>query len=274
MTTVFGKVRLFIIFTIITFQLTSTQTSYASPKKKHSNPRVYESIKKGKHTLLAKKVKKRKIKRKKRQNRSSTYDISNSNLIGVTVNAGMLYLGVGYGAEIYTPYIPSLHIGIGYFMVNDKLENKKDEDLDLQEVMDVKLKLLTFNMRYFFTDSLYISGMLSSISTDGDYGFKGLTEETKDSYMPFTAKTTVASIGIGAQWHFRTKHTFGFDIIGVGKIISNKFSMGEDTPNEDGGTVRSRMQFISEDEPKDRLKSLYESNIQIHYLLFRVGYQI
>lgn len=193
--------------------------------------------------------------------------------IGVGAALGYQYIGLGMGVETWVVWPQDFQLGLSYTKASGELTSKSDSNIGLQETLDIEMSILTPTVRYFTSESFYLSLGYALAKTTGKFGYKTIDGSTQNTFVSYKSDMNLLQIGFGSSWQLMSGSVLVIDWLGYGHLLGQKTSIGEDKPASDGSTVEQNVQFFEGISTQEHVKKQLKDQARFYALMMRFGIQ-
>lgn len=193
--------------------------------------------------------------------------------IAVGAALGYQYIGLGIGVESWVTWPQDFQLGLSYTRASGELTSKSDSNIGLQEVLDIEMSVLTPTVRYFTSDSFYLSFGYAMAKTSGKFGYKTVGGGTQNTFVTYKSDMNFLQIGFGSSWRLMSGNVVVLDWLGYGHLLGQNVSIGEDKPASDGSTVEQNVQFFEGISTQEHVKKQLKDQSRFYALMLRFGIQ-
>ncbi|MBF0443889.1 MAG: hypothetical protein HQK54_18415 [Oligoflexales bacterium] len=163
-----------------------------------------------------------------------------------------------------------IHFGVEFLTAKDTLENDKNENDGVQEVLKLNMNQMVGIFRFFLLKNLYLNTSIGLTSSTGQYGFRSFSSEARTTYVKFNSISSIGSLSLGNYYQlYRMGLTV--DWLGIGTIFSSTIKLSQENSTEPGISVKDRARFFYNKEPKDRISSIISNQFKFYILFLRMG---
>jgi GH24 family phage-related lysozyme (muramidase) len=196
---------------------------------------------------------------------------SSPSSFGAAANVGIYSFTAGYGGETWYSPNKQMHLGIQVLTGSGERDAAKENNPDSgrpSEYIRMSIVEADLKMRYFITETFYLSPSFGYAAIKGDYGVK--FKEASKTY-PYKSSMVLANIGIGNLWTFSNGFAIGAEWFTLQMIATHSAKLTSREPN-----VKIGLDELSDDEKKAFEKDLMEAerkSIQFRLLTLTAGWQ-
>lgn len=193
--------------------------------------------------------------------------------IAVGAVLGYQYIGLGLGIETWVSWPQDFQLGLSYTQASGELTSKSDSNIGLQEVLDIKMSVITPTVRYFTSDSFYLSLGYAIAKAHGQFGYKTVGGGTQNTFVSYKSNMNFLQIGFGNSWRLMSGNVVVLDWLGYAHLLGQNASIGEDKPASDGSTVEQNVQFFEGVTTQEHVKKQLKEQSRFYALMLRFGIQ-
>lgn len=193
--------------------------------------------------------------------------------IAVAGVMGYQYIGLGVGVESWVTWPKDVHLGLSYTKASGELMSKSDANIGLQEILDIEMTVITPTIRYFTSDSFYLTMGYAMAKASGKFGYKTTGGATQNTFVSYTSDLNFLQFGFGTTWNLVTGNVVVLDWLGYAHLLGQSASIGADSPASDGSTVEQNVQFFEGVSTQEHLKKQLKDQSSYYGLMLRFGIQ-
>ncbi len=196
--------------------------------------------------------------------------------VGVAATAGLLYVGVGAGIDLWYMASRKLQLGVEINKVASAIDSRTQggDTAALNEYLNIDLTGFKAQGRYFVWNSLFVSSGLSYNLVNGEYGFYfGDTDD--HSSRKYAATMLMAHVGLGNQWRLKNGLVLGGEWVGAGAHLATSVKDRGDSSefSESSGVTGVDDDDYDPSEFQKKVGEKLEGQIQFTLAMLSLGYE-